>query len=324
MKKILVTGATGLLGKQIVNRLLQSGYDISILIRNLEKLPCEWQAKVNTIECDILDTPTLMERMVDFDTVIHAAAMISFNPRDKEMLAKTNVEGTSNLINTSLTNGVSNFIYISSVAALGKPENPFEQNIITETQQWQSSPYNSYYGITKFHGECEVRRGEAEGMRVAIISPSIILGEGDWKNGSSRIFKYIYDEKPFITNGYVNCVDVQDVSTMVEKILDQEKWGEKFICNGSKVSFEELFEKIATRFGKKKPNLKLSTFLIEILWRIELLRSLLFRTDPLITKETAITSRSNIYFNPKKSITMLGQDYTPLETTLDRICKFYS
>lgn len=321
-KKVLITGASGLLGLKVVNLLREIGYsNVLGLVRELND-----DFKFNQIKGDILDLGTLEDAMRGVQAVVHCAAMVSFDPRDKTKMSKINSEGTANIVNSCLALGVKELIYVSSVAALGKPTaiNDFSiEATIDENQKWTDSPLNSNYASSKYQGECEVWRGEAEGLQVAVINPSIILGEGDWDKTSSRIFKYIWDENKFITNGFVNYVDVEDVAQIIEHVISQNKYGEKYILNGGKVSFKHFFDQIAFRLNKKAPNTLLSNFWISVLWRLEHLRSLVLGSKPLITKETSHSATSNYYFDSQKAKNDFGITFKTLDETLDRVCNYY-
>ena len=113
--KILITGGTGFLGSYIIKALVEKNYVVRAIRRN-SKLPGYISEKildkVDWVEGDILDVVSLEEAMEDMDTVIHAAAMVSFVKKDREQMYQVNVEGTANVVNMALEKG-SNGLYIS-------------------------------------------------------------------------------------------------------------------------------------------------------------------------------------------------------------------
>lgn len=320
--KILITGANGLVGTRLLSYFQEKGYqNVWGLARNRNSGEID-----DKVFGDLSDLGSLEDALKGVKTVIHCAAIVSFDPRDKEELNKVNIEGTANLVNTCLSMGVSELLYISSVAALGKPSsinNLNKEVLINEDQKWADSPLNSHYAKSKYEGECEIWRGEAEGLKVAVVNPSIIIGEGDWDKSSSRLFKYVWDENRFLTSGFINYIDVDDIASIVEQIISTKIYGDRYILNGGKVSYREFFEMVASRFSKKAPTTLLSGFWIGLLWRIEYLRSILTKSKPLITRETAISASYNFYFDNSKIKEKLGFEFHSLETSLDRICKYY-
>src|SRR5215475_10886796 len=118
---IAVTGANGLLGSFIVSRFISE----QIPVAGLKRASSEVGAWANTAgvvwrEGDITNTLSLAEALANVETVIHAAALVSFDPRAKDRIFQTNVVGTQNVVNACLALGIRRLIFISSVAALGR------------------------------------------------------------------------------------------------------------------------------------------------------------------------------------------------------------
>ena len=137
----------------------------------------EW-LKGSYDQIDLLD-----EALEEVDTVIHCAALISFDPKHKNQLYKTNVEGTRNLVNALIAKEI-NLIFISSIAAANEGA-------------------SSYYGYTKYLSELEVYRGVQEGIKATIVRPGVILGDFFWNRPSGSIFKQLAQQKARVTRGSV-------------------------------------------------------------------------------------------------------------------------
>ena len=149
----------------------------------------------------------------------------------------------------------------------------------------------------------------------------MVLGEGDWTRSSTQLFKYVFDENKFYTEGLINYVDVLDVAEATVKLLLSDVKNERFVLSAGSTTYRELFTKIAEGFGKRQPSKLVSPFLTEIIWRIEALRSWLTGSKPLITKETAKTSRTKLIYNGAKIRQTLDFTYKPLDETIARVCK---
>jgi dihydroflavonol-4-reductase len=320
---ILITGATGLLGNEIVAQLLTTpSFNIKALVRNNDNtLPKEVEQAIG----DILDINSLDSALIGIDYVIHAAAFISFNSRKRNQLFETNVEGTKNLINACLGIGIKKFVHISSVAAIGKPESVLDAEdevVVDENHKWQESPLNSNYGKSKYLAELEVWRGQAEGLPTVIINPSVILGEGDLNKSSSQLFKYVLNENLFYTKGYLNYVDVKDVAKMAISLMTNTTENKRLIANSGKVSFYHFFQRTGALLDTRAPRILLGKRLINILWKFEYLRGLVLNVEPLISKETSITARTNVFFAGEKAKQELDFEYIDLESSLKRITQY--
>ena len=324
---ILVTGANGLLGSAIVTYLLANGHRVRGLRRSGSDMQLlnSVEEKVEWAEGDVLDVLALEKAFEGVTYVIHTAAIVSFTPKDQKQMYQINVQGTANVVNLALEVGVKKMAFVSSVAALGRPDprmiDASKPTVIDENQKWEESPLNSHYGKSKYLAEIEVWRGVAEGLSAVVVNPSMVLGEGDWTRSSTQLFKYVFDENKYYTEGLINYVDVLDVAEATVKLLVSEVKNERFVLSAGSTTYRELFAKMAEGFGKRPPSKLVSPFLTEIIWRVEAARSWLTGSKPLITKETAKTARTKFIYNGEKIQKALGFTYRPLDETVGRVCK---
>jgi dihydroflavonol-4-reductase len=324
MKKVLVTGGTGFLGSYILEELLNNGYTVRA-IRRSSKLP-KWISptvleKVEWVEGDILDIISLEDAMVGIGAVVHSAALVSFVKKDKDLLYQLNVEGTANVVNAALEKNIQRLVHISSVAALGRKAGGHS---VDETAKWEENPLQTHYARSKFKGELQAWRGYSEGLDTVILNPSTILGYGDWTQSSCAIFKQVHDGFGWYTSGLNGFVDVKDVARVTRLLLEQGKSGERYVVNGATWTFRELQNTISDGFGKKRPSRKAPTWLLDIAWRLEAVRSLLSGKKPLLTKETARVAVSQTQFENRKILATLPEfEFTPLAETIHAACKKY-
>lgn len=317
-----VTGANGLLGSFIIRKLIDENEkfiafrrpssDTSLLDDLKEKI--EWR------NLDLLDPVAMDDSLQGVTSVIHSAAMVSFNPRHASLIPRINTEGTRNLIDASLANHVRRFAYISSVAALGRVRG---QTLTDEQNKWVENSLHTHYATSKYYGELEVFRGQEEGLSTVIVNPSVILAPADWTRSSARLFKYVWRERAFYIEGSLNYVDVRDVVNATLALLKSGMENERFILNAGAVSFKEFFDAVAARFGKKPPMIKLSRNFLKIVAGIEALRARLGRTEPKITPETARLADADFFYENKKIKDHLKFEFRTLDDTLDWCCAYY-
>jgi dihydroflavonol-4-reductase len=321
---ILVTGGTGFLGAYIIRELVQKGYTVRAIHRQGAIpffLPAGIREKVEWIRCDVRDPQGLEDAMTGMDAVIHAAAKISFATRERRELWSINIDGTANVVNAALERNIGRFLYVSSVAALGRTGGNEE---VTEEKSWENSRYNTNYAKSKFHGEMEVWRGIGEGLPAVIVNPSTILGYGDWNNTSCAIFRSVYNEFPWYTEGINGFVDVTDTAKAIVRLLQTDIYGERYILNGDNWSWRHLFETMAREFGKKPPTREATPFLTGIAWRMERVKSLFSGRKALLTRESARVAASKTFFSNSKILRLLPDfRFTPLEETIRIACGDY-
>ncbi len=315
-KRIFITGATGFLGSYVLRLLVEKGYtNIRALKRVTSRMNLveEIHDQVEWIEGDILDVPVLEEALEDVDWVIHCAAMVSFDPRKVKKMTAINHIGTANMVNLSIYHGIERFIHVSSIAALGKSE---QKNTIDENAKWENHPHNSAYSLSKYQSEMEVWRGMGEGLNVAIVNPSVILGAGFWEEGGARFFKQVWEGLRFHTPGATGFVDVRDCARFIQLLLESDIISERFVLNGENLPFREVFDTIANLIDKPKPSICVTPLMKSIVWRVEWLRSKLTGKAPMVTKETANAAMHTYAFDNQKSLDTFDFTYTPISKTL--------
>lgn len=321
---ILVTGATGFVGAYVARDLIAAGYRVKALRRSSDVpkfIDPDVLGQVEWIKCDILDIPGLEDAVAGADAIIHCAAKVSYHKQDRQLLYKTNIEGTANIVNVAIAAGTSRFIHVSSIAAIGRKKNG---GLTDEETPWSEEHGQTAYANSKFHGEMEVWRGIGEGLNAVIVNPSTILGYGDWNFTSTAIFKNVYNEFPWYTNGMNGFVDVEDVSKAILRLLESPIESERFILNGANLHYRELFNMIADGFGRKRPQKNATPMLAGFAWRFEKLKSWFAGKRPLLTKETAeIAQRSSMFDNNKILEALPGFAFTPMEQTILKACKQY-
>ncbi|MGI8950750.1 MAG: NAD-dependent epimerase/dehydratase family protein [Chitinophagaceae bacterium] len=315
---ILVTGGTGLVGSHLIKTLIQQNKIVKALYRFA--IPQFDEAKkVEWIKGDILDPISLENALQNVQQVYHCAGLVSFHPKNKKELFQINVEGTANVVNASVNANVKKLLFVSSASALEKNR---KKETINESMNWSQKTNNSEYGKSKYLAEMEVWRGIGEGLNAVIINPVIILGAYNWNKGSSAIFKSVYNEFPWYTEGVNGFVDVQDVVNAMIILMESEITGQRFIISAESISYKNLFDKIALSFSKNPPHKKVNHTLAEIIWRIEAVKSKLTNKKTLLTKETAQTAQNKFFFDNTKLLKAFPSfSYTPLQQSVNRICK---
>jgi len=314
---ILVTGGAGLLGKFLIKKLLENDEKV-IAIFNKTALPNFNNPNLITEQCDILDVYALEDAMQNITEVYHCAGLVSFNPKDEKKLFSINVDGTANVVNAALNAGVKKFVHVSSVAAIGRIR-PGE--LINEKMEWTPETSNSRYGYSKYLGEMEVWRGVAEGLDAVVINPSIILGPGNWNEGSTKIFKSVYDEFPWYTEGVSGFVDVEDVAAAMIALMKSDITAEKFIVSAENISYQHLFNMIAKAFNKKEASKKVTPFMAALTWRLESIKSKFTGSSPLLTKETVNTALTKVKYDNSKLLSALPNfEYQSLQKSIEKIC----
>jgi len=158
--KVVVTGATGLVGSFLVEELLKQGHTVKAISRR--SFPSPNPTVLEWLQGDLLDPLFLAEAFAEATYVFHCAGLVSYAPQDKELLQQTNVEGTANVVNTCLQLGNIKLCYVSSIAAV---ENEKGKTEADEEAKWDLNAYHSGYAESKYQAELEVWRGISEACK---------------------------------------------------------------------------------------------------------------------------------------------------------------
>jgi nucleoside-diphosphate-sugar epimerase len=325
---VLVTGGTGLVGAHLILHLVENGEAVRAIYRDaktIEKTKSLFSLykkeslfkKIDWIQANIIDVPSLEIAFENVEYVYHCAALISFNPKDEDLLRKTNIEGTANVVNFCIAKNVKKLCFVSSIAALGDLKE--NEKTITEETEWNPEKPHSDYAISKYGAEMEIWRAQQEGLNSVIVNPGIILGPRIWEQGSGILFKKIEKGFPFYTKGMTGFIAVTDVVKIAVELMKSEVINERFTLIAQNMIFRDLFNSIADALNVKRPAIYTSPFLIEIFWRIDWLLSTIFRWKRKLNRATSKSSYSkNLYSNEKIKNT-LGTEFLDIHQYVKEI-----
>ena len=329
---ILVTGATGLLGTHLLYQLLQTENTVRAIYRDKSKLDkvksvfsyysdeyMHLYNRIEWVEAEILDIPSLCAAFNGIDRVYHSAAVVAFDSQSEKLMNKINIEGSANIVNMCLDHNV-RLCHVSSIATLGSPLSDIE---INEGELWNPDFDNSGYAISKNGAEMEVWRGIEEGLNAVIVNPSIILGPGFWDSGSGKLFSTVKNGMKFYTKGITGFVGVYDVCIIMCALMNSDISAQRFIINASNLSYREVFTSIANNLSVKAPSIKASRLMLNIAWRLESLRSFVFGGEKKLSKYSARSSMNIRKFSNKKISKKLSYEFESIDKVILNISSIY-
>lgn len=324
---ILVTGGTGLVGAHLLFHLLNENKPIRAIYRNEKKFEnvkriFSYYTKdadtlfnnIEWVEADLNNIPQLTEAFKDITHVYHCAAFVSFEPNKFDVLKKTNIKGTANVVNFCIGNKVEKLCYVSSIAALSSDLN---NEIITEDTEWNKEIDNSVYAITKYGAELEVWRGTQEGLDAVIVNPGVIIGPGIWRYGSGSLIKMIYNGLKYYTTGSTGYIDVNDVVKAMIQLVKSDHKNERYILVSENLSFKDFFTKTALYLGVKPPQKEAKPWLLNIAWRLDWLKHKLTGKRRVLSKQTAKSALTETNYSNKKIKDTIGFEFLPIDKSIE-------
>ncbi|MFP5518315.1 MAG: SDR family oxidoreductase [Bdellovibrionia bacterium] len=314
--KVLVTGANGFLGSWLCRALAQDGHDVFVLVRKGSDLSELDGIKCQYIYGDVTDTQSVLRATNGMETVFHLAGVIAYKKSERQLMERVNVQGTANIVDACLENGVPKLVYLSSVVAVGASFTP--KQVLNENSTYNIAHLDLGYFQTKHEAELLVLKAHRErGLDVVILNPSTIYGGGDAKKGSRKTqVKVAQGKFPFYLSGGVNVVAVEDVIAGIISAWKKGRSGERYILAGENITIRELFSMIAKAAGQKEPQYLIPTWLIHLLGIVGDFLSLLGLKGG-ISRENAYTATMYHWFDNSKAKTELNFDPKPAQYAIN-------
>lgn len=313
--KVLVTGATGFLGRHLVHDLCQKNYDVSILARKSSDLSPFKDLNLKVYYGDITDRLSLLKACEDQDIVYHLAGFIAYKKSDRQKMEKINVEGTANVLDACITHKTSKVLLLSSVVTIGAS---FKPQPIDEDFHYNLAPYNLGYFETKRQAEhLALEAFKNDQLQVYIVNPSTIYGAGDGTKGSRKTqIKVAQGQFKLYPPGGVNVVYIKDVIDGIHLCLSQGQPGRRYILSGDNMTIKELFAMIADIAGVPRPFIPIPKFFMTSLGTIgDWMRSLGLETS--LSSETAVTASLYHWFSNQRARQELGFNPHPARVAIE-------
>lgn len=330
MKKVLVTGSTGLVGTYLVAELLRGEYTVVAhgssetsfakldWLLGKKGLSAKPYARVAVRLEDIDDCRRLVREAGPVDMVFHCAAKVAVGSVRKgkgERLVTDNVEMTRNLLIAVQETVADNtqpkkplFIQVSSVAALGSGVN--EHGLVDEQSLMDHLMEASPYARSKFLSENEVWRAQVQGLPAVVVNPAVVLGAAAprakfWLGG---LMQAVRKGLSVWVDGGTAFVGAADVArAMVLLAETPESWGQRYILSAENLTFRTFLTDVARAVGAHPPKWKIPGWMLRT-------------AKPFVPALSAITGNADPNrFDGSKITRSVPFSYRPWPETWDEI-----
>lgn len=322
---VLVTGATGILGRVIVLELLKRGKSVRAAKRissNINEVkesyrfytnqPEEYFNKIEWVNVDFEDFESLENVLIGITEVYHCAAHVSFHPDDRRSMYHTNIEGTRQLLFACEKSSVQKFCFVSSTAVLDGVDDKGET---TEDSNYNPKVNHSPYARSKHFSEMEVWRASAEGLQTVIINPGVIIGSGNWQSSSGEMFD-AFTRYPYAMSGSTAYVDVRDVAEIAISLMTKNTFGERYIVISESKKILEVANFVREKVGKSKAKI-LSKTILNIGYFLNMILGWLFPKLRMMSKVNLETVTSHHIVSNQKIRKELDYEFIPVFDSLD-------
>jgi dihydroflavonol-4-reductase len=254
--KIFITGATGFIGKHLIDQLTHTEHELVCLVRTTSNVDTLKEVGITLIEGDVTDKASVLQGMSNCDWVIHLANVYSFWEPQKDIYADVNINGTRNVMECALETEVDKIIHVSTALIYGKPNDcPFSENSDIGPERF------SEYARTKYEGDLIAWELHAkQGLPLVVIYPSGVLGPGNPKANAQYIQNLLHRRTPatIFNDSIFTWVRVRDVAEGIIKALEKEgNIGEKYLLGTDNISMQQFNELVHDISGVPLPKLRM-------------------------------------------------------------------
>jgi len=245
---VLVTGATGLVGNNVLRLLVDRGEAARAMIRKSSARAPLAGLDVDTVYGDVRDADAVQAACRGVQVVIHAAAHVHFGWSGRRLHQAVNVTGTANVADAALAAGA-RMVHVSSVDALGvgsggKPAD----------EDSRRGKVPCPYVLSKRAAEQALLKRVADGLDATIVNPGYLLGPWDWKPSSGRVLLGVAKRfAPAVPYGGNSFCDVRDVAAGILSAVERGRRGRRYILSGENLTYLEAWRLFAEVTGGRPP-----------------------------------------------------------------------
>jgi dihydroflavonol-4-reductase len=269
--QILITGATGFIGRRLTRDLVERGDRVRILARSRGKAHDLFGDHVEAVIGDVCDPASLETACRGIGTIYHIAGLYRFGLRHRRELWRANVEGTENLLRSAAAAGVDKMVHLSSGGVLRKsglvdPVDPTASFLDENDFPAEASRFCSYKS-SKWHAEGQVLAWARRGLPVVIASTTCPIGRGDeTPTPTGQIIRdFLQRRFPFYCRTGLNFIGVGDLSRGLQLAAESGRVGERYLLSGENLWLKEFLDLLACRTGLPAPRLCLPNALIRLI-----------------------------------------------------------
>lgn len=319
--KAFLTGGTGFVGANLARLLLQQGYQVKALVR-----PDSCLYNLNSLDVELvkgdLNDRELSSKMQDCQVLFHVAACYSLWQSDRELLHRSNVLGTRNILECARKANVERTIYTSSVAAIGVGKNG---RSVDETHQSPVAKLIGYYKKSKYYAEQEAVKANQLGQDIVIVNPSTPIGAWDIKPTPTgeTIVRFLQRRMPFYVDTGLNLIDVRDVAWGHLLALEKGQKGDRYILGNQNLTLKQILDKLAAIADLPAPKKQIPYWIpYTVAWIEEKILAPLGK-KPSISLDGVKMSRQKMFYNPNKAITQLGLPQSSVDLALEEAVNWF-
>jgi dihydroflavonol-4-reductase len=320
--QILVTGANGFLGANLVRQLVSKGETVKAFVRPTADLSALENVNCSIFRGDILSAEDVSRGLKDCDAVIHAAGTTSVKPGPFDHFKKINVDATENVIQAALQQGNKRLVYVGTANAFapGSKEAPGD-----EESPFPFLDLNDGYVNSKYMAQqCVVKHVKRNNLNAVIVNPTFMIGPYDSKLSSGKIVLLgLKKGIQWYPPGGKNFVHVADVTEGIYHALMSGTKGECYLLVGKNLSYREFFQELNQVVGRKPVQILVPKSLLYLIGGVgEIWNSVSKRKVVLNMTNAKLLCLDN-YYTGRKAQVEFGLTTTSIREAIEKSLKWF-
>jgi len=317
--KVLITGASSLVGSNLIRHLLDSGFTVRALLDPRLDTPTLDVLPFERVPGDVLNPESILGGLAGVHAVFHCALVTNLRPPRSRVERSKNVDGTRNLLVGMSRSGVENLIHVGSASSFGPGtmDEPGTEKTPFDPQAFRLTCFDSVHQAQ----ELVLRYNQSGKVRCVIVNPTLVMGEHGLPCGpGTDIMEYSSIGR--YTSGGANVVGAADVARGILKALGRGKAGRCYILGGSNVEYRDLYGMIAASMGFPPPTRLSGDRSVIARGLAGSLYGKLTGRVPARSTGAARLAVAPIYYSPQRAALELELPLSPLDTVVENACRW--
>lgn len=317
--KVLLTGATGFLGNNLLRILNERDSEVIVAGRFREPPPSLQGLRFEAVQLDLARPDSWSGRELPrFDVCIHSAALIQIGWSRLEEARMINVEATRRLASVCRQRGA-RMVFVSTINTLACSR---DGRVLGEQDRQPACPPICYV-TTKREAEQAIGEETALGLDAVTVHPSFMLGPWDWRPSSAEMMIAIARQRPPFAPGGGTCVaDVRDVAEGILLAAGRGQCGDHYILGGPNLSYFELWSRMADAMGVRRPRFRLPDWMALAGGRTGDLWSAIRRQEGSLNSGAARMGQLFHYYSSQRAVDALGYAFRPVDEALEQTARW--
>jgi dihydroflavonol-4-reductase len=317
--KVLLTGASGIIGRELARQMVENGFDVRALLRASDEAASLEGLDLNRVTGDTLDPESVQEALEGRQAVFHCDQSTAYRPARSAAVVARNVNGTRNLLVAMSRSGVEQLVHVGSAFSFGPGA--------LDKPGTEDNPYDGErFGLAcldslKVAQDLALRYNESGKLRCIVVNPTLVVGPGGGPDGPfAALFEYATAGNGTYPPGGVNLVTARDAAAAAFRALGRGRPGRCYILGGVNLSYRTLLEKVSSALGLRPPD--------RIDPDIEVLAGAgagsffarFRRKRSLLTGELARLAAAELYYSSERAVRELAFSPGPIEPAIEEAC----